>query len=343
LVQDGRQPAGLVLAGKKDEVAMRVSRALIPIFIVLAFGLLTAGAAQAAEWEIEEVPLSSSETAKETTKTSGGIFELTVPKLSLTVKCTSESGTGEIIEGGGTGNASITLSSCVVVGSEVCSVKSPGKSSGTLAATAKTEFFDLEIEEKTEKSYEEFVPTMTVEFSGGKCTLPKELVMKGATAAEVPKLEEESIGRTQKFSEAIAKASGVTSLKLGENQAFLIGEDEESLSGESQGRNMAMTEVTLTPWPIVFGGPGSQTETLKNLGPRWVKFVEIKVVSGPFTSTDSVPCKNGNYLMKNQTCNFTVTCVTGGNQGRLDLGWGVYPIGGGPALGSGGRGVGLLC
>ena len=323
---------------------MRASRALIAISIALTFGLIAAGAAQAAEWEIEEVPLSSSETAKETTKTSGGTFELTVPKLSLTVKCTSESGTGEIIEGGGAGNASITLSSCVVAELEACAVKSPGKSSGTLAATAETEFFDQVIEEeKTEKSYEEFVPTMTVLFSGEKCTLPKELSMTGATAAEVPKLEEESTARTQKFSKAIAEASGVTSLKLGENQAFLTGEDEESLSGENQGRNMAMTEITINPWPIVFGGPGSQTETLKNLGPRLVKFVEIVVVSGPFTRTDSVPCKNGNYLMKNQTCNFTVTCTTGGNQGRLDLGWGVYSAIGNPALGSGGRGLGLLC
>jgi len=68
--------------------------------------------------------------AKETTSSTGGAFELSVPKLSLTIKCTSESGTGEVTEEAKDSDL-MTLSGCGVVGAEkTCAVKSPGKSAG---------------------------------------------------------------------------------------------------------------------------------------------------------------------------------------------------------------------
>jgi hypothetical protein len=91
-----------------------LSRISIVTSIVLALALFGAGAAQAAEWEIEDVPLADAGISKAPTTTSGGTFELTIPKLSATVKCTSESGSGEILEGGGSGSVSFTLSSCTV-------------------------------------------------------------------------------------------------------------------------------------------------------------------------------------------------------------------------------------
>jgi hypothetical protein len=230
----------------------------------------------------------------------------------------------------------------VVKPEKACGVKSPGKSAGTISATAKTEFFDLAVKE-AEKSYEEFVPTMTVEFTGEECTLPKKLEAKGATAAEVPVLEEESTGRVQKFSQAIAEAAGVTSLKLGENQAFLKGELTEKLSGAFETQRVGITEGRIFPFPITLVVGIPKTIRVTNLGPRLLKLTEIKVTSGPFTLTDSVPCKNGPLLAALENCTFSVVCNTASSMGVLQIEWSTYVTPGGPTTGHGIRPTSLSC
>lgn len=291
--------------------------------LIAASSLYLAGAvtAQAAEWEIEEMPLSGLEMESETTSSSGGAFELTVPTLSLTIYCTSESGNGEILTGGVTGKTSIKLSGCVVSKFEKkCSVKNPGGSTGVLLMTATTTFFETEVKE-VEKGYEEVVPKMTVEITGAECTFPTKLEMSGATSAEVPKLEEEAVERQQKFSKSIAEESGVTSLKLGENQAFLTGEDKEVLSGAHEGEALATTVIIVNPASLFFITTEAIMVTLENIGPRNVKITNIEIEAGPFTRIDA-NCKGNKFEPTNQ-CGFCVECNSSPSAGVLRIAWDV--------------------
>lgn len=302
---------------------MRLRGALLTILLVLAFGLVGPAGAQAAEWEVKEAPLSSLELSKETVSSSGGAFELTVPTISLTVKCTSENGSGEILKGGSTSKVSFELGGCVVSKAEkLCSVKSPSKSTGVLSATATTKFFDKEVAKVT-RAYEELVPTMTVEITGVECPFPTKLLISGATAGEVPRLEEEFVERPQVFSKAAAEQSGVTSLKLGKNQAFLIGEDKEALSGAHKKDPLGFTDVILGPPQLFIPEPAfSEAMFLENIGPERVKFTNILLENGAFEVTDAAPCKN-EVFAADVSCPISIECLAGPSVGTLLVEWDV--------------------
>jgi hypothetical protein len=291
--------------------------------LALGLGLCGAATASAAEWEIGEMPLSSSGISGETLSSSGGTFELTVPSSGLTIHCTAESGSGEIVKGGAGGKATLELSGCTVSKFEkACSVKSTGKSTGVIAMTASTKFFETEVKE-VEKGYEELTPTTTVEITGAECKFASKLEMSGATAAETSKLEEENTKRVWKLSKAIGEESGVTSLKLGKNQAFLIGEDKESLSGSHKEEALAVTEVVITPPFLIFENRLSPTTVIiENLGPENIVVTEIKVESGAFEAEDPEECKESHYA-PDEECVFAAQCTTLPSVGNLLIQWAV--------------------
>lgn len=299
---------------------MRLGRAPLAALLALALCMAAASTSQAAEWKIKGAPLSNLGIKNETLSITDGAFELSVPSLSLTIKCTAGSGSGEIVKGSGTGKASVELTGCVVGKFEkTCSVKSPGKSTGVLAATATTKFFEVEVA-KVERAYEELVPTMTVEISGAECSFPTKLEMSGATAAEVPQLEQEGTERVRKFSKAIAEQSGVTSLKLGKNQAFLIGEEKESLSGTHKKEALGMTAVVF-PAQMFFAETGvSQALFLENTGPLSVEFTNVEIEAGPYALADAVPCKE-NVFAEEISCPVTIECATLPSTGKLLVKW----------------------
>jgi hypothetical protein len=304
---------------------MRLRTVLIATFAALAVTLGGTATAHGAEWVIKEAPLSALEMESETLSSSGGAFELTVPALSLTIKCTAESGSGKIISGEEVSStASFELSGCIVSKFEkACSVKSPGKSTGVLTGTATGKFFQTEVKE-VERGYERFTPTMTVEISGAECGFSSKLEMSGATAAEVPKLEEEIAKRPQKFSKAIAEESGVTSLKLGANQAFMTGEVKESLGGAYKEEAMGITSVILNPMSLLFTETGfAMGVILKNIGPRKVKVTNIELEAGAFEVDDTIQQCKGKTLAVTAECLFGVTCITLPSAGQLVVEWDV--------------------
>lgn len=320
---------------------MRHLRALI-VALMLAFALASAGTAQAEEWVIAGQPLPVLGVSGETTTISGGTSELTVPALSLTAVCTSTSGSGEI-EGSVTGSASVTFKGCTVKGAEkTCTISSPGQSAGTLSATVARKFFILEVE-NVEQAYEEFVPTMTVEFTGVFCPLPEELKMGGTTAAEAPKVEEELVERTLKFSQAIEEASGVEGLTLGANPAYITGEGSEVLNGAFSEEAFGTTEISVSPSPVKFGGLESRFVVITNTGPMKVKYTKIEIVegAGPFTLTDFTPCK-GKEFPATKTCTIGVTCNTTSNVGKLEIRWDILAANG-DLMGFNRRFVNLTC
>jgi hypothetical protein len=308
---------------------MQLRTVLIATFAALTLTLGGPATAHGAEWVIKEAPLSGAGISSETLSNSAGSFELAVPALSLTIKCSSESGGGEIFEGGSTGKVSFELSSCVVSKFEkTCTVKSPGKSTGVLAITATTDFFQTEVKE-AEKAYEKLMPSGTIEISGAECALASKLEMSGATAAEVPKLEEEIAKRPQKFSKAIAEEAGVTSLKLGASQAFMTGEVKESLSGAHKEEAMGFTEVVIEPFSVIFTTLNARTGVvLRNIGPRKAKITNIEVESGGFVREDTSNCKGStlNYIPPPDLpheCVFIVECTVLPTAGKLLVSWDV--------------------
>jgi hypothetical protein len=279
--------------------------------------ILGVGAAQAYEWKVGGTELGT----KETISSSGGSFEFTVPKISLTIKCTSESGTGEILTGG-TSSSSMSFTGCSVSGSEkTCTVKSPGQASGTLLATIKTAFLEKEIGEKSLKSYDEVKPTMTINITGELCAFPSELVMSGTTAAQVPNLQEESTERSQKFSNPIVEESGVAGLSLGKNPATLTGEDKEKLTGAHKGESQVIVGLRISPNPVTFPGGATTTKmvTITSLSNVATKIEKVKVLNGQFTETNN--CDGTALPAMNSTCIVTVTCNASPSAGTLRVFW----------------------
>jgi hypothetical protein len=317
-----------------------VLRALLTIVLTLTFVVAGAASAQAEEWEIEDEPLSSLEIGGESLTSSGGAFELTVPALSLTIKCSSESGSGEIIAGGSTSKASLQLSGCVVSKAEkACSVKSPGKSSGVLAATTTTKSLVKEVS-KVSKFYDEVVPVMTIEISGAECSFPSKLEMSGATAAEVPKPEEEAAERVRKFSKTSVEQSGVSGLKLGANQAFLIGEDKEALSGAHKKEAMGITDVVTDPAQLIFLGLERKTITLENTAPVLVEYTTVIVEAGAFFLNQGC---TGRTFSNTELCGFGVECQVFPSGGTMLIEWNVLELSSEELISDGERKVPLIC
>jgi hypothetical protein len=289
---------------------MRSLRAIVCALLLFSTYLIVAGPARAFEWTIEEESLASLEISKETTTVTGGVFRLLVPGL-LAVECTSESGSGEILEKAES-SASLTFTGCKVEGNKFCVVSSPGKSTGTLAAAATMKFLEKEVS-KTEKYYDQIALTMGVNFSGAGCALVKENTVEGTIAAEVPQLGEKTAKRVQKFSQTIAEASGVSNLKFDNFAAYLDGEDKEVLSGVHKEQQMAPVPVTINPAPVAFAGIGAgnaKAVTIGNVGVRNLELKELGV-TGPYGMVDPNNCTMNPLTVPpnmGNTCTVTVTC-----------------------------------
>ena len=302
---------------------MPLPRALLITALALAFGLSGVAVAHADEWTIEDQTLASLEITKESTSTSGGAFELTVPKIGLTIKCTSESGTGELTEEAKDSD-SMTLSGCKVAGAEAtCTVKSPGKSAGVLSATLTTHFLEKEVGE-VDKYYDEAGVTMVVEITGKGCGYPEKTEVKGTTAREVPTPGEESEERTEKFSKAITEESGVAGLVFGTNPAFLSGQNTERASGPHYPAPIGVTPVVVLPVPVEFtGGPGT-TKPVKifdNTKLSTIKLLEIGL-TGPYGLFDPNTCINRNLqpFAPVDVCTVEVKCNEA-SQGTFFVKW----------------------
>jgi hypothetical protein len=308
---------------------MRVARTLIAISCALTLSLVTAGAAQAFEWEIEEEPLQSLEITKESTSSSGGAFELTAPEKKVTIKCTAESGTGEI-KTEATSSSTITLTGCTVSEVKNCTVQSPGKKAGELSATTTTKFLQLEVS-SVEKFYDETTLEMTINYTGELCALPEKVVVSGVTAGEVPKVGETAKERTTKFSKTSAEQSGVKGLTYGAgSKAFLIGELKTKLTGAHAAQPQAVTVISFNPDPVAFtgtGGANAKLVTIKNnSATRVVKYTEIGVLStygleDPNTCINRQVAAMGNCIVK-VICNMA-------NTGKLVVHWDMLGAGGG--------------
>jgi len=306
---------------------MRVTRALIAISCALTLSLVAAGAAQAFEWTIAEEPLQSLSITKESTSSTGGAFELTVPEKKVTIKCTSESGTGEI-KTGATSSSTITLSGCTVSEAKLCTVQSPGKKAGELSAAATTKFLQLEVG-GVEKYYDETTLEMTINYSGEACALPKEVKISGVTAGEVPKVGENAKERTTKFSKTSAEQSGVKGLTYGTDKAFLIGEEKTKLTGEQAGQPQAVTVLSFDPAPVAFAGTGggnAKLVTIKNnSATRTVKYDEIGI-TGTYGLEDPNTCI-GRQVAAQGNCIVKVVCNAAG-AGKLFVNWEMLGAGG---------------
>ncbi len=307
---------------------MRLSRTLIVISVALALNLVGVGTAQAYEWTIEGEPLPSLGLGSETTSSSGGAFELAVPNLKLTIKCTAQSGTGEV-SGEAKGSASLSFSGCVVSGAEkACTVKSPGKSTGVLAATAATKFLRKGFE-SGEKFYDEVALFMVVEITGKECVFPEKTEVFGTTAREVPKMGEEVTKRTGKFSKAIAEESGVSGLSFGKNAAYLTGESTEQLNGGHTGAPIGVNAVTVLPVPVAFTGP-TTTKKVKifNTSTVTIKLTEFGL-TGPYGLADPNGCLNSQVPTTPfaNFCEVTLTCNQA-QPGTFFVKWQVVPPGG---------------
>jgi len=278
------------------------------------------------EWGIEEYPLSSLEGEDETISTAGGPFEIVVSKLSLTVKCTAETGSGEL-EVEGTSSGTMTLTGCVVVGSEeACNVNSTEKSAGTIAMSYTTNSFGSE----SEANYDEVIPKSTLKFTGKKCGLPEELKMSGETAAEVPPPGEETTARTQVFTKKITEESEVAGLKLGENAADLIGEDSTELTGEFQQAPVEQVGITVDPSSLLFNPNQTipihfRNTTASTMHPNGflVRYTDFQIAA-PFTFNDPWPCKSvgapaGPVFGVRVQCTASITCPVGGGGNIRDL------------------------
>jgi hypothetical protein len=301
---------------------MTVHRSLLAFVLAATISLSAVPAAQAIEWTIEGTELVDLE-GKESISSSGEAFEITVPSLELTIKCESQSGAGSITEKAAS-SSSLTLTGCAVGEGKVCTVKSPGQASGTLTATLATSLVEKELS-KAAKAYDEVKPTMTVETSGAFCTFPKTMKMAGATAAAVPKVTEESTNRTQKFSKSIAEEAGITSMTLGEKQAFFTGEDSEELSGAHAGEQIGTIFFWVRPRTLTFTGTGagnSKPTTITNLSDTYkIKVIAVTVFQGNYTVNEPMPttCKN-NIWNPGATCTLTVICnATPNNPGRITV------------------------
>jgi len=302
---------------------MRASRNLLATMLVMAFGLIGVAGAQAEEWTIEGDTLAGLELSKESTSSSGGAFELSVPKISLTIKCTAESGTGEVTKEAHDSD-SMTLSGCGVAGAEkTCTVKSPGKSAGVLSATLTTNFLEEE-EVEGEKYYDEASLAMVVEITGKECVYPEKTEVKGTTAREVPAPGQESVERTEKFSKAIAEESGVAGLTFGASPAFLSGQNTERASGAYVGAPVGVTPVSVQPVPIEFTGGPATTKLVKianNTALATIKLLEIGL-TGPYGLFDPNSCINRNLqpFAPVDVCTVEVKCNEA-KQGTFFVKW----------------------
>jgi hypothetical protein len=301
---------------------MPVRRALIALALALAFNLFAVQVAQAIEWTVEGEELINLESGKESITSSGEAFEITVPTLELTIKCKSQSGKGTITEKAASSN-SVTLTGCTIGEGKVCTVKSPEQSTGTLTATLATSFVEKEIS-KAAKTYDEVKPTMTVETSGALCSLPKTMKMAGATAAAVPKVTEAVTKRSQKFSKSIAEEAGLTSMTLGEKQAFFTGEDSEQLSGAHSGQQVGTLFFWARPRTLAFTGTGagnSKTFTTTNLSNTFkIKIIAIDLFQGNYTINEPMTACKGNDWAAGQSCTTTVICnATPNNPGKITV------------------------
>lgn len=287
-------------------VPNRAKQTLLIAFAV-ALSLIAASSAQAYEWQIAERIMPSLGISKEATSSSGVEFELSVPSLSLTIKCTGESGSGEIVKGGAA-SGSMTFTGCTVSSFSKCVVRSPGKAAGTMYATVTTKFLEADVG-GVAKFYDEVSPSMEVLIESELCPFNEtEAEVKGTTLAEVPKVGEETTKRTMKFIKAGSE------LTFGAMSASLAGASTMELAGAHAAQPMAVLAVKFNPAPVAFAGTGAgnaKMVTISNDGLfRKVKLVKIGV-TGPYGLNDPNNCEGMALLVapnNPNNCVVTVTC-----------------------------------
>jgi hypothetical protein len=205
-----------------------VKRSILALTFVAAFAvlLLGAGVAQAAEWKakgktFEELKLTS----EEVTGVSTGSIKLEVPKLSVSIKCTTGTAAGSITKGG-TGTGTFEFSKCSVVNAKEEALK-------TCTVTEPIKFgFKATMLELEESIYSKLTPSSeesftSIKITGAECPIPSAKVT-GSTAGEFP--AEENIEQSLTFSKIIGEKTG-TSLMYGVNAATLTGVVLVKLSG----------------------------------------------------------------------------------------------------------------
>lgn len=210
---------------------------------VLAFGSIAAGA-RAAEWAVGSKTFAELKVKEEKTTLSGQISIL-VPKLSVTVKCSTTSGSGKAFEGG-SGEVSASLSGCEVSGAPSCTVIQPIElKAKTTAIAAGENYYD------SLAALEKEGTLAKVNFKGEKCALPLENTVKGTVAGQPSWGQDVKWGMA--FSEAISSTANEALAKeekaklellFGKNTAFLVGELGVKLSGVNAGKEWQGTEFT---------------------------------------------------------------------------------------------------
>ncbi len=206
--------------------------------LILGVAMVDGAQASASEWSIEGETLEERGLEKETVSL-GGALGFSIPSLKIAIECGSLEGSGTIFNGG-SDEETVTLSSCSIVGAPGCKVAKPIKLSFKLESLA----FD---DDDKVYSKESLGAIATEGAEKKECTLPKEALITGVVAGEVPVLEGESVSRPLKFSQATSEAvnkelgeekeSGLE-LKYGTSQAFLSGELTMTLSGAMKGNDV---------------------------------------------------------------------------------------------------------
>lgn len=186
--------------------------------------------ASASDWTIAGKTLSELKLSEESISLSSGAIKISVPSLSATTECLSDTGSGKILAAG-TSQFSLSLKSCSVSGVAGCTVSEPLTIKGKTESTVTDSLYDKVVAQEGET-------LATIVYTGKSCTLPKESKLTGSFALQAPR--EEAIEYPLTASEAISteanaeltkEGKATLSLKFGEKEARLSGEVKSTLSG----------------------------------------------------------------------------------------------------------------
>jgi RHS repeat-associated protein len=201
----------------------------LALLVTLALAAVSASAAQAAVWSIEEKSLTAKGVSKETTAFPEKTMSVTSVGLGLEMSCTLN-GLGAITAGS-KGEATLKMSGCTVGG---------GKCTVSEIFTILNGIVELTENKATGAIYEVITPASgkggvltTIKFAGKECVLPTEAKLTGALAGQLE--TKQAVEQPVKFSQAINEAAGVSLLIAGKVGAY-SGTTVEKLSGSNLGK-----------------------------------------------------------------------------------------------------------
>jgi len=208
--------------------------ALLVAVTALGVTAFSATAAHAQEWAIEGEELSTLGGSAGITSEDTENFKLAGEVLNqkITIECTTQTATGEILEGG-LDKATVQFTGCKVLNLGACVVKEP------IVTNAKTRLIKI-----GSTFYDVFEPesgstfvTITIE----KCALAGSYEVKGATCGEGEEEGVELVEQPLRFSEAVAKACDAAdpasiALTLGGKPATLTGAAVNELTAPHAGK-----------------------------------------------------------------------------------------------------------